>query len=1268
MTEQTCVCSAQQQMTEQTVVEPEAAANNTSACADDVSGYILQSDKCKPRALALSCYSGEEWSELPGSCITCSENFVAYVVRGSAIRVLHHVYVHRCIFPSSHSGPVTDISFFEGPGDRLGTTGKDGMVCVREIAVEDKVIVQRFLLRVCGVAPIPAPGFPASDQVPPVAWNFCRFAWNTTAENFAAATADGHIAVVDMHAAAQQGYNGDKQLDLTPACPAGTYFAHGFPSVVDVSLLGRRVAVSCVDGSVVVWDYAADRVTHQWHPHPTCPPSQQRILFCKNGTVVTFGKGEVKLWRLLDVAYSGTSTPASASDLASDRKCDEKCAECIQTVYALQAWPADVSQPAPRPPKSSLIPLDTPHVTHVAEAAADVTFHHPCFDPTGMFICAAVHPDSKSILVMHVNNEGKIDHSVEFTAEHPTLALTATNKMTLVTVAKSKKLVLNVYCYGTRAVQQYFAGSSVFFPSDEPTAAAAAPHMPPAPTVATDLLPHPPAAPAEASVPAAVASDIAAHAAEIAVRDLQGRQPVTSRPPAHATSPPPVEIPAELLNLKPREEAPALVVAAAAATASARADTQPEAAPEAATATATAVAAAPSTASAPPTAVIEVAHPVPVQAVPLQQSAQAPPTTATPPPVVTSPSPPPSATSPKLPQQKQQQAKQPSPSPQGAGKRHRNKKKDQQGPAEPVQFTIMSRTAPATTAVPPPSSSPTPPLPATQQQGATPAAGTVAAPPVAAPAPLPLMPVAVTPSQAEDAGGDDRVLRELHRIERDLSAKFERELASRFDKLMQQHERYQTHVQQEKGEQERTSREAFQRLAAMVTQLQHTQEQRIQLMQQGMLDSVQDIRRDLLRVIQDSITGLPQAFGSQLETSLVSPLRERVAVALKEALTPRVEGAVSDSTRAAFATSMPDMANIRTAVEGALQTGAQATFQQCFKEVLIPGYERATQVLLRQIAQSFDAGLMDAMKQHQEFLRALQQANRDAASASEADALAQLRQAVRAVADMCGAVASSAAETQQRVLASTAETHRLLIDMAASGAGAGAASVSARPQARSTVDPYIEVQRLLDSDLGQALSFALSQSDLNLLVFLCKKIDPATAVEQNLPQCTLLSLVQQLASDLGTDTLLKISWLREATACLNGNEPLVQVILPHLVAQLGALYPTLTPGPAHICRTIMHVANSILACAKLPGSESQLLQSPTTPITMQPQPQPQLATPYSLPSPYLHPAATAPVPQQQQQPQPQPQPQQPQPQQQLLYPVLQQIMAQTSAAQYKLPL
>lgn len=102
------------------------------------------------------------------------------------------------------------------------------------------------------------------------------------------------------------------------------------------------------------------------------------------------------------------------------------------------------------------------------------------------------------------------------------------------------------------------------------------------------------------------------------------------------------------------------------------------------------------------------------------------------------------------------------------------------------------------------------------------------------------------------------------------------------------------------------------------------------------------------------------------------------------------------------------------------------------------------------------------------------------------------------------------------------------------------------------------------------------------------QLDPVSLLSADpLPvsQGVLLSLVQQLSSDLSKDTAHKLAWIKEATLVLNLKDP---VVGPHMHSFLEQAYQNChrqmgiskDPSEQAVLRLIIHVINSLLSSCK----------------------------------------------------------------------------------------
>ena len=135
------------------------------------------------------------------------------------------------------------------------------------------------------------------------------------------------------------------------------------------------------------------------------------------------------------------------------------------------------------------------------------------------------------------------------------------------------------------------------------------------------------------------------------------------------------------------------------------------------------------------------------------------------------------------------------------------------------------------------------------------------------------------------------------------------------------------------------------------------------------------------------------------------------------------------------------------------------------------------------------------------------------------------------------------------------------------------------------VDPAAQVKSLLAAgDYEGAFYHALNSTSLDLLVTACRSVNPAVVLSNGtcqLSQGVLLSLMHQLASDLNSETELKLDWLAEVVPCCNPGDP---VTAPHMKGVLQGVIEALkqlvggrpTGDPVgRQAKLVLHLVNSV---------------------------------------------------------------------------------------------
>ncbi|KAJ2944464.1 hypothetical protein O0L34_g3809 [Tuta absoluta] len=109
-------------------------------------------------------------------------------------------------------------------------------------------------------------------------------------------------------------------------------------------------------------------------------------------------------------------------------------------------------------------------------------------------------------------------------------------------------------------------------------------------------------------------------------------------------------------------------------------------------------------------------------------------------------------------------------------------------------------------------------------------------------------------------------------------------------------------------------------------------------------------------------------------------------------------------------------------------------------------------------------------------------------------------------------------------------------------------------------------KQIQDGDMNAAFELALSAADLSLVMAACRAADPSKVFYPcRLQQSTLLSLAQQLPTDMVHDTQLKCRYMEEAIINLNPMHPATSAHLPLVVGEIRKnLTKFLSTYPSHV--------------------------------------------------------------------------------------------------------
>ncbi|NXU91484.1 EDC4 protein, partial [Xiphorhynchus elegans] len=287
---------------------------------------------------------------------------------------------------------------------------------------------------------------------------------------------------------------------------------------------------------------------------------------------------------------------------------------------------------------------------------------------------------------------------------------------------------------------------------------------------------------------------------------------------------------------------------------------------------------------------------------------------------------------------------------------------------------------------------------------------------------------------------------------------------------------------------------------------------------------------------------VPQCISKSMDPT-VSQLNNTVAAKLTA-----VEGTLKENiTKLVKSKNLTD--TVVRATADTLQGPIQSAYREAFQSIVLPAFEKSCQSMFQQINDTFKQGTQEYIQQLETHLK-----NKKVREQEARDPLLnQLRQLISTFQSTTEQLASSVAASvhtevqhqlhiivgnlQESILAQVQRVIKGEVSLAMKEQQAAVTSsiVQAMRSAAGTPIPSTHLdfqsqqthilQLLQQGHLNQAFQQALTAADLNLVLYVCETVDTQQVFGQHpcpLSQPVLLSLIQQLSSDLGTRTELKL--------------------------------------------------------------------------------------------------------------------------------------------------
>ena len=280
------------------------------------------------------------------------------------------------------------------------------------------------------------------------------------------------------------------------------------------------------------------------------------------------------------------------------------------------------------------------------------------------------------------------------------------------------------------------------------------------------------------------------------------------------------------------------------------------------------------------------------------------------------------------------------------------------------------------------------------------------------------------------------------------------------------------------------------------------------------------------------------------------------------------------------------------AAKEAVQTTLQSEIRQAMQQVMIPAFERSTQNMFNQIANTFERSLGELNNELMQIRDQSVQANAMPLVQELQRTVNEMRSLPQSLDSALKSSVSNAFRGMQQQSGPSQGMFQQQMPPQAGGGG-GVRSLAdleqRKPPPQAPQDPTLEIKRLLNTgNLDAAFSSALGTSNLEIVSWLCSQVAPERVFGQHpcpLSPFVLLSLAQQLSSDLTTkDAERKLDWIRDTCLAIDPQDPALKLhVRPVLTAvyeslrKLGSSSQNISPSVKAAARLVVHVVNSLLS-------------------------------------------------------------------------------------------
>ncbi|KAL3643287.1 hypothetical protein CASFOL_014102 [Castilleja foliolosa] len=392
------------------------------------------------------------------------------------------------------------------------------------------------------------------------------------------------------------------------------------------------------------------------------------------------------------------------------------------------------------------------------------------------------------------------------------------------------------------------------------------------------------------------------------------------------------------------------------------------------------------------------------------------------------------------------------------------------------------------------------------------------------------------------------ITKEGKRLEAALGRSMEKAVKANSDALW-------ARLQEENTKQEKAARDRMQQLSNMISNC---------------------LNKDLPAIIEKTVKRELTTVGQSMARSITPTIEKTISTSIAESFQKGVGDKAVNQLEKSVSSKLE--ATVSRQIQTQFQTSGKQALQDALKSSLevsvVPAFEMSCRTMFEQVDAAFQKGM-----------GSLTTAAQQKVEASHSPLALALRDALNSATSITQTLGGELLDGQRKLLALADSKAPLLISQLSNGPlGLLHEKLEVPP------DPTKELSRLIgERKYEEAFNAALQRTDVNIVSWLCAQVDlPGILAMNPLPlgQGVLLSLIQQLACDIGTDTPRKLTWMREVVSAINPTDPMIVVHVRPIFEQVYQILnhhrslPTTTGAELSNIRLIMHVINSMIMSSK----------------------------------------------------------------------------------------